>query len=270
MLDLPPLPQVPVTPILHVKEGKAAGTLMKRDDTWSYQTIDDKGVLMTVSGTKLYQAEAILAGRKAEGIVGYGGRYSNTAAAMAAAARAYDRVAVFHTSAGADTPEMIKAEKLGAVIHRHPAGYLSNVRARAHEYGRETGYPVGLTHSEAVLATAAQVQNVAEAFERKEFERIVIAVGLGVLLTGVLLGLRVFGASCPVRAVMVGGEPAYGFIRSYGPGLLARVTWERSDLAYGDRMPANIQGVLLDPVYEAKLVPGLRPGDLLWNSGSRT
>lgn len=279
-LDLPTLPLI--TSVDHVESTRvygrrSASLYVKRDDQIRH-TVTVDGDPVTVNGSKLAQAFAIIdqegfrerhGGTVHGGIVGYGGPHSNTAAAMAMAARIHGVACHFHTAEGLDTPELAKAEKLGAIVYRHPAGYLSNIKSRARTDAFHHGWPCGLTHEEAVVVQAAQVQNIVPFVERGEVQRIVVAVGLGVLLTGILVGLRAYSLSVPVLAVLVGGKPDLAFLHRFVRTPSAGVEWERSEVDYSARVPANVGGVLLDPMYEGKLVPYLREGDLLWNSGTR-
>jgi hypothetical protein len=69
--------------------------------------------------------------------------------------------------------------------------------------------------------------------------------------------------------VSVGADPA-DRLDAYAPGWRDRVTLVHSELDYHGHAPATRLGDLeLDPVYEAKCLPFLEDGDLLWVVGRR-
>lgn len=241
------------TPVEEVVPGVRA----KRDDLFS---------LHGVNGSKVYQALAILESTGYVGIVGYGGRRSNTAAAMAAAAKSRGTFATFYCPRGEATREMEVAQGLGCLVRRETPGYLSQTRARAIDYGRFEGVPVGLDHEVAIASVAAQVKNLP-----RDCDRVVVAVGSGVLLTGIMVGLLDFDHPASVLAVACGGGGYPHLLNSYAPGWRKRTEAVHSGLPYLDSAPRTKLGDLeLDPLYEAKLIPFVREGDVLWNSGIRT
>jgi hypothetical protein len=118
---------------------------------------------------------------------------------------------------------------------------------------------------EAVEQTAGQVP----ARFPKEVRRIVIPVGSGMSLAGLLQGLSERGLALPVLGVRVGADPSKRLDR-YAPGWRERVELVQSDLDYRQEAPETRLGALeLDPIYEAKCLPFLKDGDLLWVVGIR-
>jgi len=200
-----------------------------------------------------------------KGLVGYGGRASNSAAGMAYAARRFGVAVRFHTATGPDTPEMTLAAELGATIIRHKTGYPSVLRARATADATERGgWFIGLAHPMAVEAVADQCENLADF----KFKRVVLAVGSGTILAGVLRGLRRLGLSeMPVLGVAVGAA-----VSPVAMSALDR-EWESSPVSietarvpYDKKVSESLDEIVLHPQYEAKLVPFLKPGDLVWNT----
>lgn len=246
------IPPVDCTPVDFVQ---SSGIWMKRDDLFR---------LHGVNGSKVYEALAI-AKRSEHGLIGYGSRWSCTAAAMGAAAKELGVSASFHAPHGGRTPELEVAEALGVRVVRQKPGYLSQCRAAASHEALLSGASVGLAHEAAIVAVAGQVRNVPV-----EVERIVLPVGSGVLLAGVCLGLLDTFHAATVIGVVVGAQPDVRMLDLYAP------TWRQfthlvpSELPYERGVQAKFRNVELDPLYEAKTIDLLRKGDMLWNSGIRT
>lgn len=245
------IPPVDCTPVDYATSRKI---WMKRDDLFTLQG---------VNGSKVYEARAIL--EHHSGIVGYGSRWSCTAAAMGAAAKELGLRASFHAPHGARTPELVVAEALGVTVIRHKPGYLSQCRSHASSEAGANAWALGLAHEAAIVAVAGQVRNIP-----KEVERIVLPVGSGVLLAGVCLGLLETFHAATVLAIVVGAKPDSRLLDLYSPGWREFVHFEESGIAYEKGVDASLMNVELDPLYEAKTVNRLRNGDMLWNSGIRT
>lgn len=209
---------------------------------------------------------AVLA-RGATGLVACGSRQSTQVSRAAQVAVALGLPCRVHTSTGETTSEIDAAIAAGAEVIRHPAGRLTVLKARAREDAAERGWvevPWGMECAEALEEIAAQVANLPA-----EAERIVVVVGSGMTLAGILLGLERLGRSTPVLGVCVGGQ-AEARLTRWSPGWRARATLVRSELAYEEEAPISTwHGVQLDPVYEAKAIPYLRPGDAFWVVGIR-
>jgi len=235
-----------------------ADHLVKRDD------------LFTVAGVRGGKVRACWRlSEGAPGLVTAGSRQSpqvNIVANIAARLGVPCRV---HTPTGKLSPEVKAARDQGAEIIQHKPGYNSVIIARAREDADAHGYreiPFGMECEYAVRATAEQVQNLPWG----EFERIVVPVGSGMNLAGILTGLKAEGRDVPVLGVQVGADPTKR-LNQYAPeGWRSQVTLVKSKLDYHDHAPKTRLGDLqLDPVYEAKCLPFLKPGDLLWCVGIR-
>jgi len=126
--------------------------------------------------------------------------------------------------------------------------------------------PFGMECPEAVVQTARQTANLADVIPT----RIVVPVGSGMSLAGILAGLASNGNRTPVVGVVVGADPTER-LDIYAPNRWRdMVTLVESTYDYADHHPAPFLGDLdLDPVYEAKCLPHLQPGDLLWIVGRR-
>jgi len=164
------------------------------------------------------------------------------------------------------TPELLAARAHGAEIVQHAPGRNTVIIARARADAAERGWleiPFGMECEAAVEQTAAQAAQLPPA------ARYVVPVGSGMSLAGILAGLDRAGNTTPVLGVVCGADPARRLDR-WAPGWRARCTLVGAGLDYHQHAPAAQLGALaLDPVYEAKALPQLRAGDLLWIVGRR-
>jgi 1-aminocyclopropane-1-carboxylate deaminase/D-cysteine desulfhydrase-like pyridoxal-dependent ACC family enzyme len=154
----------------------------------------------------------------------------------------------------------------GAEPVQHDAGYNSVIIARAKEDAQERGWtyiPFGMECHEAAEATASQVRDLPDC------QRIVVPVGSGMTLAGILHGLDAEGFDGPIIGVRVGADPSKR-LDSWAPAdWRDRVQLVESGVPYEKKVQASVGGLELDPVYEAKCVPFLEPGDLFWVVGRR-
>jgi len=208
----------------------------------------------------------------AKGIITCGDRLSTQIPRAALVAKALGLPCRIHTAKGPFTPGMSEAKAAGAVILQHGPGRLSQVKAEAKKDAAKEGFtliPWGLEHPEAPELTATQVQPIP-----KTAKRIVVPVGSGMTLCGILKAIaRKDAPPLPILGVVLGGNVEKR-LDEYAP-----VNWRdmvkliKSKQEYHAEAPAadqNFHGVPLDPIYEAKCVPFLKPGDLLWIVGRRS
>ena len=115
-----------------------------------------------------------------------------------------------------------------------------------------------------IRCTSAQVANIPS-----DVDRIVMTLGSGMSAAGVLHGLNERELDIPVLGVQIGKSPTKT-LDKYGPagwqGMMEVVVSEHD---YKKAVHAEIDGVLLDPIYEAKCAEYLEPGDLFWIIGVR-
>lgn len=239
------------------------GVLVKRDDT--FEVDGSRGGKVRTCAALV--DEAVAGGYP--GVITAGSRQSpqvNIVATLAAARGIPCRV---HVPAGPDTPELVAAAARGAEVVRHRPGYNSVIVSRAHRDAQETGWfevPFGMECSEAVRQTSGQVRSLVGI----DVARCVIPVGSGMSLAGVLTGLADLGLDIPVLGVMVGADPTKRLDRYAPPMWRTQVDLVRSPLDYHDHADTcDLEGLQLDPVYEAKCLPYLEDGDLLWVVGRR-
>lgn len=248
------------TPALTPVE-RVGDVLLKRDDLFR---------VAGVSGGKVRTCWRLSAGASG-GLVTAGSRASPQANIVAQIARRLGLACRVHTPTGALSPELVDAQRAGAEVVQHRAGYNGVIVARAREDAAARGWreiPFGMECAEAVEETASQVENLPWG----DFSRLVVPVGSGMSLAGVLAGLERAGrlGAFPVLAVRVGADPSRRLARWAPAGWAGAVELVASPLDYHRDAPeCRLGDLLLDPVYEAKCLPFLRPGDLLWVVGVR-
>ena len=259
MFDLeyekPYLPGSTPTPIEFLPH---SGVFAKREDVFE---------IAGVRGGKVRTCWSLSQG--AVGLCTAGSRSSPQVNIVAHIARHLNIPCRVHTPEGELSPELVSAQKSGAVIIQHKAGYNNVIIARAREDAKRQGWtyiPFGMECWEAVRQTRCQVRDIP-----RQVQRIVIPVGSGMSLAGLLTGLRVdLGSHIPVLGVKVGADPTVR-LQKYAPvGYRWLVTLVDSGLNY--HAPAQhtmLEGIRLDSHYEAKCIPFLQPYDLLWIVGIR-
>lgn len=172
-----------------------------------------------------------------------------------------------HTPTGKPGPEVEQAVSYGAQRVEHFPGYNTVIVARAREDALQrdwTYVPFGMETPVAVEQTATQLVDLPD-----DVERIVVPVGSGMSLCGIVAGLRDAGRRVPITGVVVGADPAPR-LDQYAPFWPDMVELVNADRAY--HVPADvtvIDGLEVDPIYEAKCLPYLRRGDLFWVVGIR-
>lgn len=200
------------------------------------------------------------------GLVTAGSRHSPQVNIVAGVAAALGVPCAVHVPAGPLGPEVEQARDAGAEVHQHSPGHNSVIVARARTMAAERGWtliPFGMECAAAVALTAVQ----AAAVPSGDVGRVVVPVGSGMTLAGVLSGLA---AGVSVLGVRVGADPVKRLDRWCPLWRMRPVELVGSDLRY-DQRPAvtRLGGLDLDPIYEAKCLPFLRAGDLLWVVGHR-
>ena len=229
---------------------------------------DDKFVLNNANGGKV--RTILKAAKGAAGIVTCGARQSTMIPRAAKAANYLGIGCRLHTASGEYTQGMKEAERYGAEIIQHKPGYLSVVKKRARDDANEMGWveiPWAAECPENVEQAAAQVP---DSFP-DGVKRLVVCAGSGMTLAGILHGLNRRGLKMPVLAVRVGAEIDDRMDRWAPPEWRKLVTVVESPMAYSEEVDDNqCHGVRLDPVYEAKCIPFMEAGDMLWIVGMRS
>lgn len=200
------------------------------------------------------------------GLTTAGSRSSPQVNIVAHIAKFLDVECVAHTPCGELNEELILAQQAGAKIIQHKPGHNSVIIARSRQYADKHQFydiPFGMENRGAVLETSIQVANIPD-----EVKRIVMPVGSGMSMAGVLNGLVDTGRDIPVLGVVVGADPTKRLDR-FKPYMHNNYRLVNAGVDYHQYVHASVGGVMLDPVYEAKCVKFLEPGDLLWCVGIR-
>jgi hypothetical protein len=169
-----------------------------------------------------------------------------------------------HVPAGKETDETTLVAEYGAEVIRHKPGYSSVIAARCRE---AAGYdvlviPPGLDCQEAIASTAAEACALPIGAKR-----VVVCGGSGMTAAGVLHGTA--NRELEVVVVEVGANTTK-MITKHASLHILRATIIPPATPYNK--PATVtswRGIDLDPYYEAKCIPHLRPGDLFWISAHR-
>jgi 1-aminocyclopropane-1-carboxylate deaminase/D-cysteine desulfhydrase-like pyridoxal-dependent ACC family enzyme len=204
----------------------------------------------------------------ATGLVTAGSRASPQVNIVAHIARALGIPCRVHTPQGELSPEVKAARDCGAEVVQHRAGHNSVIIARARSDAQARGWreiPFGMECTEAVEETAGQVASLP-----RDAKRIVVPVGSGMSLAGILWGLVDAGWQVPVLGVVVGASPIKRLDRYAPMGWRDLVQLVPAGVDYHHHVsPHTLGPVVLDPIYEAKCLRFLQPGDLLWAVGIR-
>ena len=204
----------------------------------------------------------------AKGLVTAGSRSSPQANIVAQIAKHLGVPCRVHTSNGKLSDELILARSAGAEVVQHVAGYNNVICSRAKADAALSGMtyiPFGMECEEAVVQTSADVDMVPV-----DTRRIVIPVGSGMSLCGVLWGLYNTRRTIPVIGVCVGADPVKRMDAYAPPNWREMCTLVTPGSSYHN--PAercHIGNIRLDSFYEAKCIPFLEDGDLLWVVGIR-
>jgi hypothetical protein len=226
--------------------------------------------LLRVAGVPGGKARTCLAlARGAKGLVTAGSRASPQVNIVAQIARSLGLPCRFHTPEGEETPELAAAQAAGGERIAHKAGRNTVIIARARADASTRGWreiPFGMECEEAVEQTRRQVANLPA-----EIERLVVPVGSGMSLAGILWGLRDQGrADLPVVGICVGANPRKRLARFAPPGWEEQVELLEAAQEYEEEAEqTTLEGLALDPIYEAKAIPYLCAGDCLWIVGIR-
>ena len=230
--------------------------LLKRED------------LFCVNGANGGKARAtLLLAQGAPGLISISARTSpqNTRAALIA--QHLGIPARCHTGTGSPTPYTQRIKEAGAELLEHAPARLTVLKARAKadaEATPEWAYiPFGAVHPKTVAMVQAQTANIPA-----DVPRIVLTVGSGTTLAGILHGLDARQMNTPVLGVCVGGDPSDTLDQLAPAGWRDRVTLVHSALPFEEpAQDAVLEGLRLDPIYEAKALPFLQPDDLFWLVG---
>lgn len=243
-----------LTPIQRVEPG----IWLKRDDLLE---------IAGVRGGKLRTCWHLASGAP-EGLVTAGSRSSPQVNIVAHLARELGIPCRVHVPSGEIGPELRAAAEAGAEIVQHRAGRNSLLVARSRKDAEARGWtliPFGMDCADAIEETRRQVKRIP-----RGAKRVVVAVGFGMTLASILHGLRDRGREIPVLGVRVGADPTRRLDRHAPDGWRSMVHLVEPPGDYARPAEQTERwGVAFDPYYEAKALPYVETGDLLWVVGIR-
>ena len=232
------------------------GALVKRED------------MFVVAGARGSKARVVWSmAQGARGLVTAGNKHSPQIIVVGAIAARLGIPCRVWTAQGALTPEMLMAAAAGAEVTQVKMGMKSVLVKRSADDAYERGWkliPFGLECAEAVECVRGQVANVP-----KSVRRIVVPCGGGVMLAAVLRGMKDYGLRARAVGVLCISDVSKTLDRLAPSGWRESCALVPSGLGYHERVDVELDGLKLDPVYEAKCVKFLRAGDLLWVVGIR-
>jgi DNA modification methylase len=263
-----------IGPKIVITTAKTAPVEAATDDPRAITPVQQRGAywfkrddLFDINGATGGKARATLV--MADGAKGLVTVSSRTSPQNARAARVAQHLGLpcrCHTGIGPWTEEVAEAELAGAVVIKHKPPRLSVLKKRAEDDAAERDWrliPWGAVGPEAVHAAAVQTSNLPA-----EASRIIVPVGSGATLAGVLIGLAEKGDTRPVVGVKVGADPTPVLDAYAPPDWRERVELVDSGLKFERHAPrTRLEGMELEPTYEAKCIPFMRQGDLLWIVG---
>lgn len=165
------------------------------------------------------------------------------------------------------------ANNKSSIVHKCKVGYNSVICSHAEKFAKENNFfyiPFGMECEANVEITKHQVQNIPQGIKR-----IVMPCGSGMSMISVIKGLEYYGRTeIPVVGIQVGKDPTYNLNKflGYKDNLFGGHNYAiiKSPLDYHQAPDVTtFCGIELDPIYEAKCIPFLQKGDLLWIVGKR-
>lgn len=160
-----------------------------------------------------------------------------------------------------------------STIHQTKVGYNNVLIYCSKEFSKNNNMyyiPFGLDCLDTIDINMHQVQNIPD-----NINRIIIPCGSGMNMISVIKGLEYYKrTNIEVVGVIVGSKP-YKIFEKYLPNNLfekSSVKWSflESPQKYNCvAKETTIDGIELDNMYEAKCIPFLKKGDLLWIVGKK-
>lgn len=236
--------------------------LFKRDDLWNHG-----------HSTGAKSRTMLKHHNGAAGLISGGTRISPQIERVALTAKQLGVPCRVHTGNGKFTSEMQTVIDAGGELLQHRPGYLTVISKRLHDDAAAHPdwqfWPFGMGRQEYIDDIAIQVA----ALDLGDFNDIIVPCGSAMTLLGILQGLDNVGARehQKVIAITLGADPT-DRLDKFRPGWRddPLLTLTPSGIDYEKTANPNaIEGITLDPHYEAKCVPFLKERDLLWIVGLR-
>jgi len=237
---------------------KMGDNYLKRDDYFEYAG---------QRGGKVRSALYIMTRHKTKGITTAGNRNSPQINIVSSIGKKLNIPVYAFTSTGELGDEVKLAKEKGANIIQVPVGYETNINHKAKLYSNKHNFiyvPFGMDTEDAHILTSNQVKNIPD-----NIKRIVVPVGSASSIIGIIEGVKKYKPHIKIIGVVVGANPLRK-LNKYVPDWEQYATLEHSKLKYSTPAPVSKFGDLqLDPYYEAKTIPFIKKGDLLWIVGVR-
>lgn len=233
----------------------------RRGDVWLVR--GDQVAIGQARGLKALGAWALAEAYCAKGLVTAGNRDSPQVAVVAWVAQHLKVPCAVFVGVYKATPMVMEARAAGAQVTLVRPPYTTVVQAQARECAREHEWllvPFGMADPVVVQALAGFEWAVPTSARR-----LVVPVGSGIALAAVLHRVP----SLPVLGVVVGKNPVPVLDRYAPSNWRERTTLIPAMYTYHQTVRASIEGVPLDPFYEAKCGVYLRPDDVLFVVGYR-
>ena len=200
------------------------------------------------------------------GVVTAGSRSSPQVSIVANIAKTLGISCVAFAPQGDLGNELIDAQNQGAHLIQVFPGYNTVICARCKEFAASHNYkeiPFGMMCPESINETAKQYKNIPS-----QVKRVVVPIGSGMSALGIIEGMRQSKRKVPILGIVVGADPTKT-LNKFCPDWQDYLSLQKSELPYQKEFSADIGGVKLDCIYEAKCVPYLSSGDLFWIVGIR-
>ena len=247
----------------HIEQGltpveKVGNNYIKRDDLYKYAN---------QRGGKVRAALYLIKKANGKCLTTAGNRNSPQINIVSSIGKKLGKDVVAFTSTGELGPEVELAKQKGATIKQVSPGYETVITRRAKDYAEKSGcayIPFGMDTPDVHHLTANQVKNIPN-----DVKRVVIPVGSASSIIGVIKGIMEYKKGVKVLGVVVGANPIKK-LDKYVPNWRSVASLVFPKLKYHEpAKETNFNGIDLDPFYEAKTLPYLKLGDLLWVVGVR-
>lgn len=242
-----------------------------------YYKREDEFVINGVCGGKARVINEIVTRQMSFGYTHFvtcGSRDSRQCEALAKVCELHGVSSHLFMPSGKDTDISLSIkETKSATIHRTKVGYNTVLIAESRKYANNTGafyIPFGMGMIETLEIQSKQVENIP-----LDVKRIVVPCGGGMNMIAVIKGLENIGRTdVEVVGVQVGANP-YKTFNAWLPNTLfeeckIKYSFVKADGEYGKAAKVTmIDDVELDDMYEAKCIPFLKDGDMLWIVGRK-
>lgn len=222
--------------------------------------LDDKEYY-GIKGGKAQVAYHLING--ATGIVTCGSRHSEQVLAFAKMCDKLNTPCVVHIPRGQDTKMINELLTTNATVIREKVGYNNVLNAHARDNAIALGYkfiPLGMKCEEAYNIIATNVDDLL----KLNPTHLVVPVGSGTTLVGVLKGLQKHNVNIPVTGVMVGLDARKFIDKEMNDCPYDDLEIVKSPYKYNNEVIVEVNGVALNPIYEAKCKDFMRNDSTLY------